>query len=81
MFRPQGNVRVWLCTAPTDMRKSDNGLSAMVKGELCDNPLSGHLYVFVNRRRTQMKILYFDTDGYAIMKLRKSENHQTSRMF
>ncbi len=66
MFRPQGNVRVWLCTTPTDMRKSYNGLSAMVKSELCDNPLSGHLYVFINRRRTQMKILYFDTDGYAL---------------
>ncbi len=49
MFRPQGNVRVWLCTTPIDMRKSYNGLSAMVKSELGDNPLSGHLYVFINR--------------------------------
>lgn len=66
MFLPDGNVRVWLCTLPTDMRKSFNGLSAMVRRELQDNPLSGHLYVFVNRKRTLMKILYFDGDGYAV---------------
>ena len=66
MFTPEGNLRVWLCTTPTDMRRSFNGLSAMVKRDLSDNPLSGALYVFVNRRRTQMKILYFDGDGYAV---------------
>lgn len=66
MFLPQGHTRVWLCTEPTDMRKSFNGLSAAVRHRLGENPLSGHLYVFVNRRRTQMKILYFDRSGYAI---------------
>jgi len=66
MLRPEGSLRVWLCTTPTDMRRSFNGLSAMVKRELCDDPLSGALYVFVNRRKTQMKILYFDGDGYAV---------------
>ena len=64
MLRPQG--RVWLCTTATDMRKSYNGLSALVKRELGDNPLSGEMFVFVNRKRTQMKILYFDGDGYAL---------------
>ena len=64
MLFPQG--RVWLCTTATDMRKSYNGLSAMVKRELGDNPLSGEMFVFVNRKRTQMKILYFDGDGYAL---------------
>lgn len=48
------------------MRKSFNGLSALVKQRLDADPLNGHLYVFVNRRRNQMKILYFDTSGYAI---------------
>ncbi|MFK7889933.1 MAG: IS66 family insertion sequence element accessory protein TnpB, partial [Granulosicoccus sp.] len=66
MILPQANVRVWLCITATDMRKSYNGLSAMVKRELGDNPLSGEMYVFVNRKRTQMKILYFDGDGYAL---------------
>ncbi|MDC0434921.1 IS66 family insertion sequence element accessory protein TnpB [bacterium] len=48
------------------MLKSYNGLSALVKRELGDNPLSGEMFVFVNRKRTQMKILYFDGDGYAL---------------
>lgn len=48
------------------MRKSYNGLSAMVKHRLSEDPLNAGLYVFINRRKTQMKILYFDISGYAI---------------
>jgi len=66
MFYPEANVRVWLCTEPTDMRRSFNGLSAMVKHIMNDNPLSGHLYVFVNKKRTMIKVLFFDRNGYAI---------------
>ena len=60
------SVRIWLCTKPTDMRMSYNGLSAMVKHQLQSDPLSGQLFVFINRRKTQMKIIYFDKSGYAI---------------
>lgn len=66
MLLPDSGVRVWLCTEPADMRCSFNGLSARVKNKLGANPLSGHLFVFVNRKRTQMKIIYFDGSGYAI---------------
>jgi len=66
MLRFDGSVRIWLCTEPTDMRKSFNGLSALVKHRLEADPLNGHLYVFINRRKTQMKILYFDQTGFAI---------------
>lgn len=66
MFFPEGNLRIWLCTAPTDMRKSYNGLSALVKNHLNDNPLNGNLYVFINRKCSQMKILFFDRNGYSI---------------
>ena len=48
------------------MRKSFNGLSAIVKHQLGQDPLNGHLYVFVNRRKNLMKILYFESNGYAI---------------
>jgi len=48
------------------MRKTYNGLSALVKHHLCDDPLNGQLYVFINKRRTQMKILLFDVNGYVI---------------
>lgn len=66
MWMPNRSVRVWLCRQPTDMRKSYDGLSAMVKGVLHDDPLSGALFVFVNRKRTQLKCLYFEDDGYCI---------------
>ncbi|MCP3672146.1 MAG: IS66 family insertion sequence element accessory protein TnpB [Gammaproteobacteria bacterium] len=48
------------------MRKSYKGLSALVKNTLQENPLSGQLFVFVNRRQNQMKVLYFDRSGYCI---------------
>ena len=58
MFFPESQVRIWLYTQPTDMRKSYNGLSALVKNQLKDNPLSGELFVFVNRRQNQICLLY-----------------------
>ena len=58
MFFPEGQVQVWLCTEPTDMRRSFDGLSGMVKHQLREDPLSGQLFVFINRRKTQTKVLY-----------------------
>ena len=75
MFMSDARVRVWLCTEPTDMRKSFDGLSARVKHHLQEDPLSGHLYVFINRRRSQMKILSFDRSGYAIWAKRLERGH------
>lgn len=57
---------LWLCTQPTDMRRSYDGLAAMVRRELGCDPLSGQGFVFVNRRRTQLKCLYFDVGGYCV---------------
>jgi len=48
------------------MRKSFDGLSGLVKHQLKEDPLSGQWFVFINRRKTQMKILYFDRSGYCI---------------
>lgn len=66
MFVPGQQARIWLYTQATDMRKSYNGLSALVKNQLAQNPLSGHYFVFVNRRKTMMKILYFESSGYCL---------------
>ena len=66
MWFPEAQVRVWLYRRPTDMRRSFDGLSAMVKRELGEEPTSGALYVFVNRRKTLMKVLYFDRAGYCL---------------
>ncbi len=66
MFFPESQLQIWLYTRPVDMRKSYDGLSALVASVLQDNPASGQLFVFINRRRTQIKILYFDCGGYCI---------------
>lgn len=66
MFFPDADLRIWLCTQPTDMRKSFTGLSALVKNQLKEDPLSGQLFAFINKRKTQMKVLYFDRTGYCI---------------
>lgn len=66
MFFPESNIKIWLCTLPTDMRKSFTGLMAIAKNQLNENPLNGELFVFINRRQTQIKILYFDRSGYCI---------------
>lgn len=61
------NVRIFLALQPVDMRRSFDGLAGQVKHTLRLDPLSGHLYVFLNRRRTLMKILFFDRTGYCIL--------------
>ncbi len=66
MFFPEGRVRVHLCGQPVDMRKSYDGLYALTRSVLQQNPLSGHLFVFINRRATQMKILYWDRSGFCL---------------
>lgn len=55
--------RVFLSAGGTDMRKSFNGLSGLVRSQLGSDPLSGDLFVFCNRGKTRLKILYFDTSG------------------
>lgn len=59
-------IRVFLYRLPTDMRRSFNGLIAMVESELKQDPLSGSLFVFVNRRRDRIKILYWGQTGFCI---------------
>jgi transposase len=65
--------RIWLCTQPTDMRCSFDGLSARVKHHLGEDPLSGHWYAFINRRRTQIKVLAFEDGGYCLWSKRLEE--------
>lgn len=66
MFFPEGQIRVQLYGAPVDMRKSFDGLSALVKHGMGHDPLSGQLFVFVSRRATQVKVLYFDRSGFCV---------------
>ena len=58
--------RIYLCTAPTDMRKGFDTLAVLVREFLGQDPLSGHLFLFISRRRDRLKILYWDADGFAL---------------
>jgi transposase len=62
-----GAVRIFVCTKPADMRKSFDGLSGMVQEFLGQDPLSGHLFLFFNKRRDRAKILLWDRDGLLIV--------------
>lgn len=56
-------TRIYLAAGTTDLRKSFDSLSALVSGVLQDDPLSGHLFVFCNRRKDRLKVLCWDGSG------------------
>jgi transposase len=60
-------VRVYFATAPASLRKSFEGLSNEVRAVLGRDPLSGHVFVFLNRRRTQVKLLLWTRGGFTIV--------------
>ena len=62
-----GSLRIFLAVEPVDMRKSFNGLHAVVTEHLKENPLTGGLYVFTNKRRNRLKILFWDGTGLWIL--------------
>jgi transposase len=66
MFFPEGQIRVHLYGQPCDMRRSFDGLQVLVRHGLQRDPQDGSLYVFVNRRASQLKCLYFDRSGFCV---------------
>ena len=60
------NLRISLAIDPTDMRKGFDGLAQLVRERIAQDPLSGQLFVFRNRRRDRIKVLYWDRDGFAL---------------
>lgn len=60
------HCRYFLYRHPTDIRKSFDGLSGLIQNELDQNPLSGDVFIFVNKRRTHIKLLTFEGDGFAL---------------
>ena len=66
MFLSSAPQRILAYSDPVDMRKSFNGLVALTESALKQDPLSGSLFVFVNRRRDRIKILYWGQTGFCI---------------
>lgn len=67
MLSFSGSLKIFVALAPCDMRKSFNGLYAAVSEKLQADPLSGALYLFTNKKRTHLKILYWDGSGLWIL--------------
>ena len=67
MLRPSHDIaNVYLCRQFVDMRKSINGLSVLVEAVLAKDPFSGHLFVFCNKRRDKLKMLYWEINGFVL---------------
>ena len=73
MIHLPASVRVYLCLTACDMRKSFDGLHALVRVHLELDAFAGHLFVFASRRKDRVKILYWDRDGFAIWSKRLEE--------
>jgi transposase len=66
MFSLTSSFRYYLYRGATDMRKSFDGLSGLVQSQLKRNPMSGEVFIFVNRRRTKVKLLRWEQGGFII---------------
>jgi transposase len=66
-------VRIWLARQAVDLRKSFDGLAEQVRQYLRHDPLSGHVFVFRNKRGDRVKLLYWDEDGFVIVYKRLEE--------
>lgn len=66
MLTLPASTKIFLCTEVADMRRGFDGLAGMTREVIGADPLSGHLFVFRNRRCDRMKILYWDRDGFAL---------------
>lgn len=67
MFFPEGHIRVFVYGRPVSMRLSYDGLYALARHTMQQDPLvSGNLFAFINRRANQIKVLYFDRSGWCV---------------
>lgn len=62
-----GSVRIFVCTAPQDMRRSFDGLALVTRELLGEDPQSGALYVFVGKRANRAKVLWWDKSGFCLL--------------
>ena len=66
MLGLSANLRYFLCCSSVDMRNGFDGLAGIVRNHLKKDPISGDLFIFLNKTRTHIKILYWDGDGFAL---------------
>jgi transposase len=66
MISISGTTRIFLCNTPVDLRKGFEGLNFLVENLFCEKITGGAYFVFLNKHKNMMKILYWDGDGCAI---------------
>jgi transposase len=66
MLSVSPRVKIFFYNDVADLRRGYDGLASIVQDAMGEDPLSGSLFIFLNRRRNRIKLLYFDGDGYAI---------------
>ncbi len=67
MFTLSAAVRIYVAAAPCDLRRGCDGLSALTRNVIGADPMSGHLFVFLNRRRDRIKLLAWDRTGFVVV--------------
>ncbi|MEN8265287.1 MAG: IS66 family insertion sequence element accessory protein TnpB [Nitrospirota bacterium] len=75
MLIPAPDLKVYIATGNTDMRKAINGLSILVESRMELDPFSGQIFVFSNRRRNMIKILYWEHNGFCLWQ-KRLEKHR-----
>lgn len=61
------SVRIYVAADPVDLRRGFDGLAATTRSIIGANPMSGHVFCFVNRRRNRVKFLFWDRSGYVLV--------------
>lgn len=77
MLGLSANLRYFLCCSAIDMRNGFDGLSGIVRNHLKKDPISGDVFIFINKTRTHIKLLYWDGDGFALFYKRLEQGTYT----
>lgn len=75
MLKVRSGIQIYVSIAPIDMRKSIDSLSVLVTQEFNQSPQSGHLYLFFNRSRDKVKVIYWDRNGF-VLHYKRMEKHR-----
>ena len=73
MLQLSPSMRIFICLDPIDFRKGIDGLAAVCRNQLLQNPMSGAVFVFRNRSKTTLKILFYDGQGFWLFIKRLSQ--------
>ncbi len=71
------NLRYFLCCTTIDIRNGFDGLAGIVRNHLKKDPISGDVFIFLNKKRTHVKLLYWDGDGFALYYKRLEKGRYT----